>query len=381
MIRRKLAPKCTRLLVSQLSPPPPNSNDIDTAILARLRHKDWLTPKEAMKLVTSLRHPSSTLSFFNLYTSRKDFHPTEPLCTALVAKLAQAQHLNPILSLHQTLPHPHRFSDAFFYTLAKSYAHPFRRLDLCLHTLLRMPFPPFPRTFNFVLNLLVDNHLHAAATNLFLSAPSLGVMPDACTLNILVKGLCVRGEVDAAFRVLEEFGGFGCKANAWTYAALMKGLCEAGRVAEAVGLLERMEVEADVAVFNVVVGGLRREGRVEEAWVVLEGMVGKGVSPNGGTYNEVVCGLVEVGRVDEARVLVERMGREGFVPSFGAYKGLVKGFCERRMVEGVHWALGDMVGKGFVPRMGMWRLVVRCAVHREGNLGWVGGVLDGVLED
>ncbi|XP_020233602.1 pentatricopeptide repeat-containing protein At3g14580, mitochondrial [Cajanus cajan] len=366
-------------LFSQLSPP----TDTDGTILSRLKHKDWLTPKEATKLLTSLTHPSSTLSFFHLYTSRKDFHPTEPLCTALVTKLAQAHHLGPILSLHQALTQTHRFSDNFFYTLVKSYAHPFRRVDMSLSTLLRMPFPPSARTFNFVLNLLVAARLHDAARDLFLRAPALGVAPDACTLNILVKGLCARGEVDAAFRVLGEFGNLGCAANAWTYAALMKGLCEEGRVAEAVGMLERMEeggVEADVAVFNVVVGGLRREGRVEEGWGLLEGMVERGVCPNEGTYNEVVCGLVEGGRVEEARGVVERMGKEGFVPSFGAYKGLVKGFCEGGMVEGVEWVLGDMVRKGFVPRMGMWRLVVKCVVDRENN-GWVGGAIDGVLED
>lgn len=64
---------------------------------------------------------------------------------------------------------------------------------------------PSTRTFNFVLNVLVNTRLYAAARELFLHAPPLGVSPDACTLNIVIKGLCARGEMDAAFRVLEDF--------------------------------------------------------------------------------------------------------------------------------------------------------------------------------
>ncbi|RDX66674.1 Pentatricopeptide repeat-containing protein, mitochondrial, partial [Mucuna pruriens] len=377
-------------LRTRLSPFSSTANS-DSAILARLKHKDWLTPKEATTLLTSLTHPSSTLSFFHLYTSRKDFDPTEPFCTTLVSKLAQAHHLAPILTLHQTLtlhrPQRRRFSDQFFFTLIKAYAHAFCRVDHALRTLHDMPSfhcAPSPRTFNFVLNLLVVTRLYDAAHDLLLRAPRLGAVPDACSLNILIKGLCARGELNAAFAVLEEFPRMGCEANARTYATLMKGLCESGRVEEAVGLLERMEglgVDADVAVFNILIGGLRREGRVEEGWGVLEGMVGRGVCPNTGSYNEVLCGLVEGGRFEEAKEVVERMGMEGFVPSFGAYKGLVGGLCEKGLVGEVEWAVRDMVRKGFVPRMGVWRQIVRCLVKREGSSVWVSHAIHAVLED
>ncbi|KAK7366559.1 hypothetical protein VNO80_08552 [Phaseolus coccineus] len=359
----------------------------DTAILARLKHKDWLTPKEATTLLTSLTDPSSTLSFFNLYTSRKDFDPTEPFCTTLVAKLAQAQHLNPLLTLHHTLtlPRPQRrhFSDNFFFTLIKAYAHSFQRVDHVLRTLHEMPCPPSTRTFNFVLNHLVNTRLYCAAHDLFLHVPQLGVTLDACSLNILIKGLCAQGELNAAFRVLEEFPGLGCEANALTYTTLMKGLCERGRMEEAFVLLERMEggsVDADAAVFNVLIGGLRKGGRVDDGWRVLEGMMGKGVCPNGGSYNEVLCGLVEGGRFEEAKKVVERMEVEGFVPSFESYKGLVKGFCERGVVGEVEWVVRDMVRNGFVPKMGMWGKIVQCALEREGSSGCMAVAIDGVLE-
>ncbi|KAK7401716.1 hypothetical protein VNO78_13415 [Psophocarpus tetragonolobus] len=342
----------------------------DTAILARLKEKDWLTPKEASNLLTSLRHPSSTLSFFHLYTSRYDFLPSESLCITLISKLALSHHLHPILSLHQTLlTHPRPFSDNLFYALIKAYAHSFHRIDIALHTLHHMPSPS-TRTFNFLLNVLVNLRLHDAARHLFLHAPRLGVPLDACTLNILIKGLCARGHLNAAFGVLGEFQGLGCQATARTYATLMKGLCEMGRVEEAFGLLEKMEsggVDADVAVFNILIGGLRKLGRVDEGWRVLEGMLGKGVSPNAVTYNEVLSGLVQNGRFHEGKDLVENMGFKGFLPSFGAYKALVLGFSDNERLQELEWVLRDMVRKGFVPRMGMWRKIVKCLVQKEEN--------------
>ncbi|KAK7272637.1 hypothetical protein RJT34_29358 [Clitoria ternatea] len=356
-------------------------NNRDNVILTRLKHKDWLTPKEATKLLNSLTHPSSSLTFFHLYSSRKDFNPTEPFCTLLLSKLAQSKHLLEIHTLLQTLK-PRRFSDNFFFTLIKTYAHVFNRIDLALHTLFQMPSfyqcLPSSRTFNFVLNLLVVSKLYDVAHGVYRSAPKLGVGLDACSMNILIKGLCSRGELDAAFRVFDEFPRLGFEPNERTYTTLMKGLCEAGRVEEAFGLLERMErdgVGVDAVVFNVLIGGLRKQGRVEEGKGVLERMVRRGCYPNEGSYNEVLCALVDVKRFCEAKEVVVQMGLEGFLPSFVGYKGLVLGFCEKGLVGDVDWVVRDMVRHGFVPRMGMWKQIVKCVVL-DGCV-----CFDGVLED
>ncbi|XP_027342974.1 pentatricopeptide repeat-containing protein At3g14580, mitochondrial [Abrus precatorius] len=361
----------------------------DKEILERLKHKDWLTPKEATNLLNSLINPSSSLPFFNLYSSRYDFDPNEPFYVSLITKLAQSNNLTPIHTLHQSLklhrPQRRRFSDHFFFTLIRTYSHTFHRIDHALHTLLDMPSfhcSPSPRTFNFLLNLLVNSKLYDVVHRVYLAAPELGVDLDACSLNILIKGLCARGELNAAFKVFDEFPKLGIEPNARTFATLMKGLCEKGMVEEAFGLLERMEesgVCVDVVVFNVLIGGLRKKGRVEEGKKLLEGMVGRGCYPNAGSYNEVLCGFVEEKRFGEAKEVLEKMGLEGFVPSYVAYKGLVLGFCERGLVWDVDWALRGMVRQGFVPRMGMWKRVVKCVVSQE--MSCVCVCVDDILKD
>ena len=117
---------------------------------------------------------------------------------------------------------------------------------------------PTSKTFNFVLNLLVNNKLHDAVFNLYSSASKLGFQIDACCLNIMIKGLCKQGEIKAAFKVFDEFPKLGIQRNERTFCTLMHGLCEKGDVDEAFELLERMKKEkvcVDVMVFNVLILG------------------------------------------------------------------------------------------------------------------------------
>ncbi|XP_057451532.1 pentatricopeptide repeat-containing protein At3g14580, mitochondrial-like [Lotus japonicus] len=363
----------------------PNT-DRDTAILARFQQKDWLTPKQATTLCNSLNHPSSAVTLLHLYTARKDFNPTEPFCTSLITKLAHANLLDPIHTLlHQTLKR-RSFSDDFFFTLIKLYAHVARRIDKAVETLLSMPdFQCWPsrRTFNFVLNVLVANRLYDVAGEVYEAAPRLAVEVDACCMNILIKGLCQQGELSAAVKVFDEFPKSGLEPNVRTFSTLMHGLCEKGMVEEAFEWLEKMEkcgVCPDVVVFNVLIGGLKKKGRGEEGKEVLDMMVRKGFYPNVGSYQQVLYGLLDAKRFIEALEVVEGMVSRGFVPSFVSFKQLVVGLCRHRRTEEVDWALRQMVRQGFVPRMGMWRHIVNCAVSKPRNYESTCVSLDEILE-
>ncbi|KAI4342444.1 hypothetical protein MLD38_027071 [Melastoma candidum] len=53
--------------------------------------------------------------------------------------------------------------------------------------------------------------------------------------------------------------------------------------------------------FDIVISGLRKKGRVDQGMEMLEGMKLKGCSPNGGSYQEVLYGLIDEKRFGEAR--------------------------------------------------------------------------------
>lgn len=267
-----------------------------------------------------------------------------------------------------------RFSEDFFYNLMKVYGNSAGRINKAIETLFSMPeFGCWPsvKSFNFILNLLVKAKLFDEIHAVFVRAPDLGVEIDACCLNILIKGLCERGNLEAALKLLDEFTKLKSRPNVMTFSPLIRGFCNRGEFEEAFKVLERMEkregIEPDAITFNILISGLRRRGRVEEGVEVLERMMKvRGCQPNSGSYQEVLYGLLDKRRNLEAKEMMGKMVSWGMRPSFLSYKKMVLGLCEEKSVKDVDWVLRQMVSHGFVPKMGMWWKVVGCVVVKNG---------------
>lgn len=231
---------------------------------------------------------------------------------------------------------------------------------------------PSERTFNCVLNLLVNTRQLDMIGRVYGKARELGVMVDACCLNIMIKGLCKDGRFEDAYKVFEEFPEQGCERNVRTYCELMHGLCEHRRVDEAFSWLDRMErdgVSSDTITFNVLISGLCKNGRVDDAVKMLDRMMRKGCEPNKGSYQQVLYGLLKSGKFVMARKFMEQMIRKRYTPSFESYKLMLIGLCDEKMVEDVNWLLVNMVQHGLKPRMGMWKKIVEAMLVVDCSLG------------
>ncbi|KAJ8900683.1 hypothetical protein K2173_025494 [Erythroxylum novogranatense] len=338
-----------------------------------LNHKDWLSPNQVLEIFQSIQDPCSVIFLWNQYTARKDYKPNEAIYTIVINKLGQAKNFDAIDNIMGRIKHERRcrpLSDHFFYNVIKIYGNVGSRIKRAIDTLIDMPKAyrcwPSVKTFNLVLNMLVSAKLFDVVDEVYVRATMLGVEIDACCLNILIKGLCENGELEAALHVLEEFPKQRCRPNERTLSTLMHGFCKGGKVKEAFGLLERMEREgiyADTVTFNVLIMGLRKQGRVEEGMQLLETMKSKGCEPNEGSYQQVLHGLLDVGRFLDAKEFMSGMVKEGFNPSFASYKKLIDGLCNENKIRDVDWALKLMVKQGFIPKMGTWNHVLECVFY------------------
>ncbi|KAL7087344.1 hypothetical protein ACP275_13G062200 [Erythranthe tilingii] len=372
------------------APSKSKSNDDDSRSCPDLlNHKDWLSQPQVIRIFQNLKDPNFTLSLFNQLTARKDYRPNESLYSILINKLALAKNFDGIETLMQRikLERKCRLSDLFFRDVIKIYGHSAGRINRAIETLFDMPNYkcwPTTATFNCVLNLLVSTKQFEVVHEVYMGATELGVEIDACCLNIIIKGLCECGQIEAAYKVLDEFPVQKCTPNARTFSTIMHGLCERGRVDESFGLLERMEtegVEMDAIVFNILISGLKKQGRGEEGVELFDKMMVKGCNPNPGTYQEVLYCFLDSKRFCEAKSFVGRMIGKGINPSFESYKVIIEGFCGEGLVEDVEWALRLMVGHGFVPKMGMWKRIVNCVLSdKNGLVSGCGGVsYDGMI--
>lgn len=340
--------------------------------LRRLSHKDWLAPREVLKVFVHLRDPELLIGAFQKAAARMDYKPSETLYALLIDRLAHARNFEAIEELLAKAKQERcRLSDEFFYRLIKMYGNVAKNQERAIKTLLRMPeFHCWPtiKTFNCVLNMLVDNKQFEVVHEVFLSAPRLGIALDTCCFNILIKGLCQWDKLDAAFSLLDEIPKNGRRPNATTFSTLMHALCKHGRVNEAFELCERMERDncyPDTVTFNVLISGLCKQGRVYEALGLLKAMKLKGCYPNSGTYQALLYGLLQSEKFAEAKDFMCTMLSEGFHPSFLSYKLAIEGLCSGKLLEDAHLVLKQMVLRGFVPRMGTWKKIVGCLFHER----------------
>ncbi|KAI3804869.1 hypothetical protein L1987_26729 [Smallanthus sonchifolius] len=336
-------------------------------------HKDWLSPTEVIKIFQTLKDPNSTLNVLDQLSNRKDYKPNEALYTSVINNLSKVKKFDGIEQVMKRIKREKacRLSDGFFYNVIRIYGLGAGRINRVIETLFDMPSYscwPTEKTFNFVLNLLVNTRNFDVIHEVYMSAGRLGVEIDACCLNIMIKGLCKNGDVDGALQVFDEMPKQGCKPNVRTFSALMHGLCEADNVEYAVSLLGKMEtegIEPDTILINILISGLRKKGQVEESIKLFDTMLLKGCEPVSSSYQEVLYALLDSRKYTEAVELTRKMSSKNMVPSFNSYKLIISGLCEEKRVGDVGSVLKQMVEDGFVPKLAMWKQMLECVLSEK----------------
>ncbi|XWS24318.1 hypothetical protein CRYUN_Cryun28dG0091000 [Craigia yunnanensis] len=121
-------------------------------------------------------------------------------------------------------------------------------------------------------------------------------IPDNFTYTTLIHGYSASGNVNEAFRLLDEMLEVGLKPNIVSCNDLINGLCKSGNLDRAQRLFNKLPL--------------------------------KGLAPNAVTYYTLIDGYIKVGKTCGASSLQEKM-IEGFSPSLATYPALVNGLCEQ----------------------------------------------------
>jgi len=129
------------------------------------------------------------------------------------------------------------------------------------------------------------------------------VEPDIITYSIIVKGYCLEGDVDRAFKVLEG----------------MKG---------------EDKLAPDEIMYNSILDGCAKQHRVDDALRLLEEMKSTGVIPSNYTLSIMVKLLGHSRRLSQAFKLVEELSQQhGFRPNVQVYTCLVQACLLNRRLD------------------------------------------------
>ncbi|KAI3852369.1 hypothetical protein MKX03_018849 [Papaver bracteatum] len=170
----------------------------------------------------------------------------------------------------------------------------------------------------------------------------------------LMDSLCKEGHVRVASeycvkrRELEP----GWVPSVGVYNVLLEGWFRLGKLKQAEKLWEDMKTEnvaPDVVTYGTLVEGYCKLRRVERAMELVSEMKREGIRGNAIVYNPIVDALSEAGRFKEALGMIERLLVTESGPTLSTYNSMVKGYCKAGDLVGASKILKMMIGRGFIP--------------------------------
>merc|ERR1719174_249865 len=128
-------------------------------------------------------------------------------------------------------------------------------------------------TYNTLLDACAKNFAMGRVPALLEDMRKMQAEPDLITYSTLVKGYCLEGSVDQAFRLLEDMKSKG-------------------------------ELRPDEIMYNSILDGCAKQQRVDEALSVLEEMQAAGIPPSNYTLSILVKLLGRTRRLNQAFKIV-----------------------------------------------------------------------------
>ncbi|XP_057522462.1 pentatricopeptide repeat-containing protein At2g06000-like [Amaranthus tricolor] len=195
-------------------------------------------------------------------------------------------------------------------------------------------------TFTSILSGYCKLNKMNEASILFENMTSIGIRPTLVTFNILIDGFSKVGDMDSVSAMYEKMLSFGCFPDVVTFTSHIDGYCRIGELDKALNLLREMvnrNVPPNKYTFSILIIALCKENRLNEACDLLRQLkLRNDIVLQPFMYNSVIDGLCKAGKVDEANVIVSEMDERNCKHDKYTYTILIIGHCMKgRMLEAI----------------------------------------------
>ncbi|KAI7742631.1 hypothetical protein M8C21_029589 [Ambrosia artemisiifolia] len=175
--------------------------------------------------------------------------------------------------------------------------------------------------YNMYLNVLCSESLVDIALRVLECMAEKGREPDVVSYTTVISGLMRVRQVDQAVEMWRSMIGKGIRPDAKACRALVLGLCGVGKTDLAYELtVGVMKVDFSTSVYNALINGFCKAGRLDKAQAIMSFMRKNGCHP-------------ELLMLDEAERLMKVMERNGMELDSYSYNQIIKGFCKANLVE------------------------------------------------
>ncbi|MQL82224.1 hypothetical protein Taro_014695, partial [Colocasia esculenta] len=270
----------------------------------------------------------------------------------------------------------------------------------------RKGISPSVEMFNSLMGGLFRSGKYDKVDELLIDMHVNGLTPNVITYGVLIAGWCKEGMVDKAFDAYFEMLGNGLAPNIFICSCLISNLYRQRKIEEANILLHRMvdnidflgecflheksmshgilhlDVEeiakffvlhvghhapANNVVLNVVIGGLCRSGRLEDARKLFSNLLHRGFIPDNFTYCTLIDGYSAAGKINKAFELRDDMVRKGLLPNVVTYNTLIKGLCQLGHLDRAVRLFQKLCSKGVHPNVVTYNTLMD-GYSKDGNL-------------
>ncbi|XP_078174513.1 uncharacterized protein LOC144568144 isoform X2 [Carex rostrata] len=342
-------PNLPHRITTRPKPTPSTTNvsrDIDVANMIRRRSQQQQQHYDLNYLRTRLVlwSPPTSIIPYNRYLDAL-VRNSDPSVFSFFNRITQTEGISP---------------DDYTYGIMINYCVQMKQLNLAfsfLGRLLKEGQRAKAATINPILKALCsENRIGEAACIVIDKMPKLRCIPNVISYNILIKGLCSKGNTGLVLQLFFKMAKHGGEYEpcAITYSTVIDELCKVGELAKAFCLYKQMYsagVLPDTVTYSSLINGLCKKGETEKANKVLRSMVSKGLKPNVVTYNSLIDGLCKNGEINEAKELLCRMISKGLEPNVVTYNTLIDGLCKKGKIEKANKMLRIMYLEGPKPNV------------------------------
>ncbi|CAI9779735.1 unnamed protein product [Fraxinus pennsylvanica] len=133
-----------------------------------------------------------------------------------------------------------------------------------------------------------------------------GVTPNAITYNVLIRSLCIAGDVSKAMKLLKKMQDDGIQPDVYSFNDLIQSFCRMNKVEKAQRLLTvtsmlSLDLHPDNFIYIAFIKDFCRSGRHHEAKELFLSREANGCIPDAYLFNSYVDALIKSDRVKEAQ--------------------------------------------------------------------------------
>ncbi|KAL4592617.1 hypothetical protein LXL04_005619 [Taraxacum kok-saghyz] len=249
--------------------------------------------------------------------------------------------------------------NAFAYCLNRT--NQFRAADQVPDLMNMQGKPPTEKQFEILIRMHSDANRGLRVYYVYEKMKKFGVKPRVFLYNRIMDTLVKTNHLDLSMSVYNDFKDDGLVAEGITFMILIKGLCKQGRIEEALMLLNQMRklCKPDVFAYTAMIRILISEQNLDGCLTIWREMESDKVQTDAMAYTTLIMGLCKGNKVEKGHELFKEMKQKRYLIDRAIYGSLIEGFVNDGKVGMACDLLKDLLDSGYRPDLVIYNHLIK----------------------